>query len=326
MVNNRELEKDAQVDIKSCVESRGSMRRTMLSNAKFEVQKFDSTSVIDSEGYKITLEDGYLKVVRGSFFAMKGHSREKALQGKSKKISLSRDVTFDESVMLRQTTLVKENESPNTLSKGEREILEDPEKTIPIDYHGEDESDDQEEISAERVDEKKWKLAMNEEMNSLHLNQKWVLVRPLKGKKVIGWKWTKPVNTPLAPHLNFGAKMSPITTDEKKKMERIPYANIFGALMYAMVCTRPDVLHVVSMVSRYMHNLGKGHWKVIDWILWYVYGTVDIGLKFERDKTVGKHLVRYFGSCYVGDLDKRRSTTSYVFTIVGGPICWGLTL
>ena len=29
--------------------------------------------------------------------------------------------------------------------------------------------------------------------------------------------------------------------------------------MYAMVCTRPDISHVVGTVSRYMHNPGKEH-------------------------------------------------------------------
>ena len=28
---------------------------------------------------------------------------------------------------------------------------------------------------------------------------------------------------------------------------------------------------------------------------------------------------------YIGDLDKCRSTTGYVFTLVGEPICWRLT-
>lgn len=88
-----------------------------------------------------------------------------------------------------------------------------------------------------------------------------------------------------------------------------PYVNAVGALMYAIVYTRPDISHAVSMVIRYMHNPDKGHWHAVKWILRYIYGTVDIGLKFEKDKTDGKHLVGYVDSDYAGDLDKRRSTT-----------------
>ena len=53
---------------------------------------------------------------------------------------------------------------------------------------------------------------------------------------------------------------------------------------------------------------------------------MDIGLKFEKDRNVGKHLVGYVDSDYAGDLDKRRSTTGYVFTIAGGPVSWRSTL
>ena len=42
-------------------------------------------------------------------------------------------------------------------------------------------------------------------------------------------------------------------------MSRVPYANVVGSLMYAMVCMTPDISHAVGVVRRYMHDLGKGH-------------------------------------------------------------------
>ena len=33
--------------------------------------------------------------------------------------------------------------------------------------------------------------------------------------------------------------------------------------MYAMVCTRPDLSHAVSVVSKYMHNPRKDHWEAV---------------------------------------------------------------
>uniref|UniRef100_A0A5B6ZAJ2 Putative retrotransposon protein, Ty1-copia sub-class n=1 Tax=Davidia involucrata TaxID=16924 RepID=A0A5B6ZAJ2_DAVIN len=70
---------------------------------------------------------------------------------------------------------------------------------------------------------------------------------------------SKPISTPLAPHFKLSALMSPHTDNEKRQMDHVPYANAVGTLMYAMVCTRPDISHAVSMVSRYMHNPGKNH-------------------------------------------------------------------
>ena len=40
-------------------------------------------------------------------------------------------------------------------------------------------------------------------------------------------------------------------------MSRVPYANVVGCLMYAMVCTRLDISHAVGVVSKYMENPRK---------------------------------------------------------------------
>jgi len=61
---------------------------------------------------------------------------------------------------------------------------------------------------------------------------------------------TKPVSTPLAPHLNLSSRLSLTTNEEREYMVKVPYENAVGSLMYAMVCTRPDISEAVSVVSR----------------------------------------------------------------------------
>jgi hypothetical protein len=63
-------------------------------------------------------------------------------------------------------------------------------------------------------------------------------------------------------------------------MSRVPYSSAFGSLMYAMVCTRPDIAHAVGVVSRYMNNPGKEHWEAAKWILKYLRGTTTHPLCF----------------------------------------------
>lgn len=63
-------------------------------------------------------------------------------------------------------------------------------------------------------------------------------------------------------------------------MSKVPYASTVGRLMYAMVCTRPDISHVVGVVSRYMNNPGKEHWMAVKWILRYLRGTTNQALCF----------------------------------------------
>ncbi|KAH9753489.1 Integrase catalytic domain-containing protein [Citrus sinensis] len=131
---------------------------------------------------------------------------------------------------------------------------------------------------------------------------------------------TKPVCTRLAPYFKLSSSSYPRSQEERDYMARVPYASAVGSLMYAMVCTRPDISQAVSMVSRYMHNPGKNQWLAVKWILRYLYGTVDVGLLFKKD--CGQQCVGYCDSDFAGDLDKRRSTTGYVFTLGGGPVSW----
>jgi len=67
-----------------------------------------------------------------------------------------------------------------------------------------------------------------------------------------------------------------------------------------MVCSRPDLSHALSVVSRFMANPGKEHWKAVQWIFRYLRGTSSACLQFvkSRDGFVG-----YVDSDYAGDLD-----------------------
>ena len=74
--------------------------------------------------------------------------------------------------------------------------------------------------------------------------------------------------------------MCPKTQEEMDYMSKIPYASAVGSLMYAMFYTRPDIAHVVGVVSRYMKNPGKEHWMAVKWILRYLRGTTNQALCF----------------------------------------------
>ena len=67
----------------------------------------------------------------------------------------------------------------------------------------------------------------------------------------------KLVSTPLAIHFKLSKEICPETQEEIDYMSRIPYSSTIGSLMYAMVCTRPDIAHAAGVVRRYMNNPGK---------------------------------------------------------------------
>ena len=78
---------------------------------------------------------------------------------------------------------------------------------------------------------------------------------------------SKPVSTPLATYIKLLTALSPKSKEEKEYMSHVPYSSVVGSIMYAMVCTRPNILQAVSVVSRNMANPSKEHWQVVKWIL-----------------------------------------------------------
>ena len=49
----------------------------------------------------------------------------------------------------------------------------------------------------------------------------------------------------------FNLNQCPKNDFEREQMKNIPYALVVGSLMYAQVCTRPDIAFAVGMLGRY---------------------------------------------------------------------------
>ncbi|XP_060210849.1 secreted RxLR effector protein 161-like [Lycium barbarum] len=103
-------------------------------------------------------------------------------------------------------------------------------------------------------------------------------------------------------------------------MDKIPYASAVGSLMYAQVCTPPDIACIVGMLGRCLNNPRMDHWKVVKRVMRYLQRTKDYMLTYRKSDHL--EMVAYSGSDFVGCLDSRRSTSGYVFMLVGGAISW----
>ena len=103
-------------------------------------------------------------------------------------------------------------------------------------------------------------------------------------KKIV-WRFNmqdcKPISTPLPVNFKLSSNMNPSSEEERIEMSRVPYASAVGSLMFAMVCTRPDIAHAVGVVSRYMANPGKEHWNAVKRILRYIKGTSNFPLCYK---------------------------------------------
>jgi hypothetical protein len=129
----------------------------------------------------------------------------------------------------------------------------------------------------------------------------------------------KPVSITLARHFKLTKEMCPKTQEEIEYISMVLYSSKIGSLMYAMVCTRPDIAHAVGVMSMYINNPGKEHWEVVKWILEYLRGIATHALCFGGPDTF---LRGYVDSDMAGDKDRRRRTTGYVFTIGGKKVSW----
>ncbi|KAI4357436.1 hypothetical protein L6164_001384 [Bauhinia variegata] len=129
----------------------------------------------------------------------------------------------------------------------------------------------------------------------------------------------KAVSTPLANHFKLSTRHAPSNDDEKARMQHIAYRPAVGSLMYAMVCTRPDIAHAVGVVSRFLSNPGREHWNAVKWIMRYLRGSSSLKLCFGIGELV---LHGYTDSDLAGDVDTRKSTSGYLVTFAGGAVAW----
>jgi len=124
----------------------------------------------------------------------------------------------------------------------------------------------------------------------------------------------KPVSTPLAAHLKLSQEDCPKNSKEENEMQNTPYTSAVVSLMYAMVCTRPDIARAVGTLSRYMSNPRPNHWEAVKWLLRYLKGTSSNYLCFGGTNF---HVNGYVDANLGGDLDTGRSTMGYVLTCGG---------
>lgn len=103
------------------------------------------------------------------------------------------------------------------------------------------------------------------------------------------------------------------------KVDKTHFKQIVGSLMY-LTATRPDVMFVVGLISRYMENPTELHLQVAKRVLRYLKGTLDFGIFYKKGGI--DELVAYTDSDYAGDLEDRKSTSGYVFLFGSGAVSW----
>jgi Reverse transcriptase (RNA-dependent DNA polymerase) len=98
----------------------------------------------------------------------------------------------------------------------------------------------------------------------LGLSQKAYIEKILKRYNMQNYS---PSVAPIIKGDKFSMFQCPKNNLERAQMKKIPYASVVGSLMYAQVCTRPDITFIVGMLGRYQTDPGMDHWKAAKKVL-----------------------------------------------------------
>ncbi|KAJ9679813.1 hypothetical protein PVL29_021660 [Vitis rotundifolia] len=151
----------------------------------------------------------------------------------------------------------------------------------------------------------------------LKLSQRTYIEKILKRFNMHNCSSTK---APIVKGDKFSKAQCPQNDDEREEMRTIPYSSVVGSLMYAQVCTRPDIAFVVGVLGRYLSNPGSQHWKAAKKVLRYLQGTKDFMLTYRRTNILD--VVGFCDADFAGCIDDKKSTTGYIFMMAGGAVSW----
>ncbi|RDX66846.1 hypothetical protein CR513_54345, partial [Mucuna pruriens] len=108
-------------------------------------------------------------------------------------------------------------------------------------------------------------------------------------------------------------RLAPNNDLERNEIQKISYASTVGSLMYAQVCTRPDIAFVVGVLGRYLNNLAVTH------VMRYLKRTKAYMLTYRKSK--GLEIIRYSDSDLL-DVKIANAPSEYICMLAGGAISW----
>ena len=130
----------------------------------------------------------------------------------------------------------------------------------------------------------------------------------------------KPGIAPVCKGDKLSLSQCPHSDIEKAQMKNVPYASALGSIMYAQVCTRPDIAFATGLLGRYQSNPGHDHWVAAKKVMRYLKRTKDYMLIYKHVQDL--QLVGYSDSDFAGYQDEKKSTTGYIFKLAGGAVSW----
>ena len=100
------------------------------------------------------------------------------------------------------------------------------------------------------------------------------------------------------------------------------YRSLVRSLLYIAKQTRPDIVWIVNVLSRFMDKPANSNWLAGKRVLRYLQATKSLRLVYPRDRDYS--LIGESDADWSGNHDDRKSTTGYFFKLgfSGGAVSW----
>lgn len=129
----------------------------------------------------------------------------------------------------------------------------------------------------------------------------------------------KSVATPLEANIKISRDLGPHNDEERIEMQKKPYRELVGGLIYLANATRPDIAFAANALSRFCTDPGTSHWLLAKRVLKYLKDTSHYGITYTKSED---KLQAFTDSDWAGNVDDRKSCTGNVIMLAGGPISW----
>jgi len=103
------------------------------------------------------------------------------------------------------------------------------------------------------------------------------------------------------------------------RVDNTLYKQMIGSLMF-LIATRPDLMFIVSLISKYMEHPTESYLLVAKRILRYVKDTIGFEVFYKKEGD--EELIDYTNNDHAGDQDDTKSTLGYVFIMNSGVVSW----
>ncbi|XP_056166715.1 secreted RxLR effector protein 161-like [Syzygium oleosum] len=123
----------------------------------------------------------------------------------------------------------------------------------------------------------------------------------------------KSVSTPM------GQKEKLQKKDGSEPVDERVCRSLIGCVMY-LIATRPDIMFIVSVLSRFLNCASELHMVAAKRVLRYLKGTLSYGIKFCKIQEF--KLQGYSDSGWAGSVDNMRSTLGYCFAFGSACFSW----